>query len=136
MQFAASAVLTHFHFRTYRNRSLACGITAALHYVMSFVTTKTYFNLESALSLPGVILFYGVMGMVGLAFVYFFLPETEKRTLEDIELYFSDNKRKLTDIYIPRRNRDEEMVAVVSKLAEKAMEKQGIDNAVFTEGDK
>ncbi|EAA01784.5 AGAP001236-PA [Anopheles gambiae str. PEST] len=120
----------------FRNRSLACGITAALHYVMSFVTTKTYFNLESALSLPGVILFYGVMGMVGLAFVYFFLPETEKRTLEDIELYFSDNKRKLTDIYIPRRNRDEEMVAVVSKLAEKAMEKQGIDNAVFTEGDK
>uniref|UniRef100_A0A182JVE9 Major facilitator superfamily (MFS) profile domain-containing protein n=1 Tax=Anopheles christyi TaxID=43041 RepID=A0A182JVE9_9DIPT len=120
----------------FRNRSLACGITAALHYVMSFVTTKTYFNLESAFSLPGVILFYGVMGIIGLGFVYFFLPETEKRTLEDIELYFSDNKRKLTDIYIPRRNRDEEMVAVVSKLAEKAMEKKGIDNAVFTEGDK
>uniref|UniRef100_A0A182VVZ1 Major facilitator superfamily (MFS) profile domain-containing protein n=1 Tax=Anopheles minimus TaxID=112268 RepID=A0A182VVZ1_9DIPT len=120
----------------FRNRSLACGITAALHYVMSFVTTKTYFNLESAFSLPGVILFYGVMGMIGLGFVYFFLPETEKRTLEDIELYFSDNKRKLTDIYIPRRNRDEEMVAVVSKLAEKANEKQGISNAVFTEDDK
>uniref|UniRef100_A0A182NQQ7 Major facilitator superfamily (MFS) profile domain-containing protein n=1 Tax=Anopheles dirus TaxID=7168 RepID=A0A182NQQ7_9DIPT len=119
----------------FRNRSLACGITAALHYVMSFVTTKTYFNLESAFSLPGVILFYGVMGIIGLGFVYFFLPETEKRTLEDIELYFSDNNRKLTDIYIPRRNRDEEMVAVV-KVAEKATEKQGIDNAVFTEGDK
>uniref|UniRef100_A0A182R125 Major facilitator superfamily (MFS) profile domain-containing protein n=1 Tax=Anopheles farauti TaxID=69004 RepID=A0A182R125_9DIPT len=120
----------------FRNRSLACGITAALHYVMSFVTTKTYFNLESAFSLPGVILFYGVMGIIGLGFVYFFLPETEKRTLEDIELYFSDNNRKLTDIYIPRRNRDEEMVAVVSKQVEKAMEKQGIDNAVFTDGEK
>lgn len=32
--------------------------------------------------------------------MYFLLPETENRTLEDIELHFSDNKRKLTDIYI------------------------------------
>ncbi|XP_052868649.1 facilitated trehalose transporter Tret1-like [Anopheles cruzii] len=121
----------------FRNRSLACGITAALHYVMSFVTTKTYFNLESALSLPGVILFYGVMGLIGLCFVYFFLPETEKRTLEDIELYFSDNKRKLTDIYIPRRQKvDAETVAVVSTMAAKEKEKQGIDNTAFTESDK
>lgn len=120
----------------FRNRSLACGITAALHYVMSFVTTKTYFNLESAFSLPGVILFYGVMGAIGLLFVYFFLPETEKRTLEDIELYFSDNKRKLTDIYIPRRNRDVEAVAVISALGEKTKEKEGIDNTAFTDSDK
>lgn len=28
---------------------------------------------------------------------YFLLPETESRTLEDIEIHFSDNKRKLTD---------------------------------------
>uniref|UniRef100_A0AAG5D5T8 Major facilitator superfamily (MFS) profile domain-containing protein n=1 Tax=Anopheles atroparvus TaxID=41427 RepID=A0AAG5D5T8_ANOAO len=120
----------------FRNRSLACGITAALHYVMSFVTTKTYFNLESAFSLPGVILFYGLMGIIGLFFVYFFLPETEKRTLEDIELYFSDNKRKLTDIHIPRRNRDVEAVAAVSTLAEKTKEKEGIDNTAFTDSDK
>ncbi|XP_035776350.1 facilitated trehalose transporter Tret1-like [Anopheles albimanus] len=120
----------------FRNRSLACGITAALHYVMSFVTTKTYFNLESSLSLPGVILFYGVMGLIGTFFVYFFLPETEKRTLEDIEVYFSDNKRKLTDIHIPRRHKDVESVAVVSVLAEKEKEKHGIDNTAFTEGDK
>lgn len=34
--------------------------------------------------------------------MYFLLPETENRTLEDIELHFSDNKRKLTDIRIRR----------------------------------
>lgn len=32
--------------------------------------------------------------------MYFYMPETENRTLEDIELHFSDNKRKLTDIRI------------------------------------
>lgn len=29
--------------------------------------------------------------------MYLILPETENHTLEDIELHFSDNKRKLTD---------------------------------------
>lgn len=29
--------------------------------------------------------------------MYFILPETENRTLEDIELHFSDNNKKMTD---------------------------------------
>ncbi len=32
--------------------------------------------------------------------MYKFIPETENRTLEDIELYFTDNRRKWTDIKI------------------------------------
>lgn len=32
--------------------------------------------------------------------MYKILPETENRTLEDIELHFSDNSRKLTDRHI------------------------------------
>lgn len=119
----------------YRNRSLACGITAAINYTMTFVTTKTYFNLESSLSLPGVILFYGICGLVGVLFVYFFLPETEKRTLEDIELYFSDNNRKLTDIHIERYHRNtEKAAAIADDLASK--QKQGIDNTAYNESEK
>lgn len=33
------------------------------------------------------------------------LPETENRTLEDIEIHFSDNKLKLTDRKIPKLNK-------------------------------
>ena len=40
-------------------------------------------------------IFYSFVGM------YFTLPETEGKSLDDIENYFSDRKRKLTDIYIP-----------------------------------
>lgn len=29
--------------------------------------------------------------------MYFLMPETEDRTLEDIEVHFSDNQRKITD---------------------------------------
>lgn len=35
--------------------------------------------------------------------MYLWLPETEKRSLEDIEIHFSDPTKKWTDIYI-RKN--------------------------------
>lgn len=35
--------------------------------------------------------------------MYNILPETEGRTLEDIEIHFADNTRKLTDHYIARK---------------------------------
>lgn len=47
--------------------------------------------------MPGVAAFYASVNFVGLVVCYFILPETERRTLEDIELHFSDNTRSLTD---------------------------------------
>lgn len=35
--------------------------------------------------------------------MYFILPETEKRSLEDIEAHYTDNTKKITDIHIPIR---------------------------------
>lgn len=32
--------------------------------------------------------------------MYFILPETEQRSLEDIELHYSNNERRITDINI------------------------------------
>lgn len=49
------------------------------------------------MSLPGISMFYCVISMVGLIFAFIVLPETENRTLEDIELHFSDNSKKFTD---------------------------------------
>lgn len=36
--------------------------------------------------------------------MYNILPETEGRTLEDIEIHFADNNRKLTDHHIARNS--------------------------------
>lgn len=36
-----------------------------------------------------------------LIVMYFILPETEQRSLEDIELHFIDNTKNITDVHIP-----------------------------------
>lgn len=99
---------------------MATGLAAALNYILGFVATKTYYNLELWISIPGTTLFYSIINIFGFVSIisphYFYretqienlcfrrwivmyaiLPETEDRTLEDIELHFSDNNRKLTD---------------------------------------
>lgn len=35
--------------------------------------------------------------------MYLVLPETENRTLEEIELYFSDKNRKVFDVVIKKK---------------------------------
>jgi hypothetical protein len=53
------------------------------------------------------------------------LPETERRTLEDIELHFSDNNKKLNDIKIAKLS---------GKIAPAPTAVNGCDNKAF-EGD-
>lgn len=43
-----------------------------------------------------------------MVIMYFILPETEGCTLEDIEIHFSDNSRKLTDRYIVRHSENKQ----------------------------
>lgn len=61
--------------------------------------------MEVSLSLPGVTLFNCVVIAVGLIFAYKILPETEGRTLEDIELHFSDKTKRITNHKIPKRKK-------------------------------
>lgn len=79
---------------------MATGLSAASNYAMTFVTTKTYHELETSLSIPGTSLFNCCIAAAGLILMYKILPETENRTLEDIEKHFSDDSKKITDYKI------------------------------------
>lgn len=104
-----------------RTRGPATGITAACNYLFVFTATKTYLSLEQTFALSGSFLCYGLFGVIGYGFdnseiflnndallivsfiVHFFVfPETEGRTLEEIEMYFSDTGRSLFDRNIRR----------------------------------
>lgn len=44
---------------------MATGITIALSYIVSFVSVKTYLNVEQFLSIGGTFVFYGVTSIFG-----------------------------------------------------------------------
>lgn len=81
----------------FRSRGVATGITGSVSFFLIFLASKSYYNLEAWLSLPGVAAVYAIVSLVGLVVCYYILPETENRTLEDIEMHFSDNSRSLAD---------------------------------------
>ncbi|XP_031620827.1 facilitated trehalose transporter Tret1-like [Contarinia nasturtii] len=81
----------------FKSRSMTSGVAAATNYVFGFMAKKTYYNLETMLSLSGVSLLYACICFGGLILMYNILPETENRSLEEIELHFADNSKKITD---------------------------------------
>lgn len=59
--------------------------------------TKSYQNVEASVGFYNTFALFGVSGIVGLAYMYYRLPETENRTLAEISEHF---KRKSTKIDI------------------------------------
>ncbi|XP_013186213.2 facilitated trehalose transporter Tret1 [Amyelois transitella] len=77
----------------FRSRGIATGMAAALSYVIYFLSSKTNYNLESAFHLSGTFAIYATFGFVGTVYLYFFLPETESKTLAEIETFYKGEKK-------------------------------------------
>lgn len=71
---------------------MAGGISATTGYLMIFVLIKTYFQMEALFNLPFLFFFYAIIGGFGTIYLYFALPETENKTLEEIEKVFRKKK--------------------------------------------
>lgn len=71
------------------DRSLGAGLGAALHYVIAFPFSKTFYNLQEIIHLSGCFILYGVFGFIGFLYLYLYLPETEGKSLAEVEEYFS-----------------------------------------------
>jgi facilitated trehalose transporter len=74
---------------------VAGGMAAAFIYFMSFIAAKTYLNIEHSIQLYGSFWLFGVINCLCFAFLYFLLPETEGKTLEEIERLFAGNKHRV-----------------------------------------
>ncbi|CAH2054597.1 unnamed protein product, partial [Iphiclides podalirius] len=68
----------------FRSRGTATGLAAALNYVIVFAATKTNYNLEASFHISGAFAIYAILTFVGTVYLYFFLPETENKTLAEI----------------------------------------------------
>lgn len=90
--------------------------------------------------MPGVALFNCITTAFGLILMYNILPETEGRTLEDIELHFSDNSKNITDRKISKlksmQTQEKEKESDLSTkpvTINNGIYKNGCDNQGFTE---
>lgn len=72
-----------------RGRSVAGGLTAATSFIFCFIVVKFYIDFKALFGLSGTFIIYGVAGLFGFVYLYFKLPETEGKTLIEIESFFN-----------------------------------------------
>lgn len=74
-------------------RCAAAGISSAIAYLIGFASNKSFLSLVASLTLHGTFWLYSAVAIGGCFVLYFILPETENKTLQEIETFF--DKRKL-----------------------------------------
>lgn len=90
-------------------RGFLSGLTTCVAYGISFFTIKTYPLMKELLHKHGVFYLYGTMAVLGTIFVMLFLPETEGKSLQEIEQKFAKSResRSIGDV----RNEEEQELA-------------------------
>ncbi|XP_011696202.1 PREDICTED: facilitated trehalose transporter Tret1 [Wasmannia auropunctata] len=70
-------------------RSSATGAAGMIAYILASIANKTFLYMMNSMSLPGTNFFYSLINLVGLCLLYVILPETEGRTLREIEEHYA-----------------------------------------------
>ena len=65
--------------------------------MMDFCANYLYGVFEESLSIPGVALFCCAVSGIGFIVMYKVLPETDNRTLEEIEMHFTDDSKGINE---------------------------------------
>lgn len=73
-------------------RSGSSSISIGLGYLFAFFANKLYFSMVKLLTLAGLFWFNAAISAGGCVLIYFILPETEGRTLLEIENDFARKK--------------------------------------------
>lgn len=76
---------------------MATGLAAALNYVIVFIATKTNYNLEASFHISGTFAIYAILTFIGTVYLYLYLPETENRSLAEIEAYYKGSQKIFAD---------------------------------------
>lgn len=72
-----------------RYRSVLGPVSSSFNLLCTFTVVRSFPDMEVALGQHGVFWFFTCCTLVGILFIYFLLPETKGKTLEDIEKLFT-----------------------------------------------
>ncbi|XP_069690859.1 facilitated trehalose transporter Tret1-like isoform X2 [Periplaneta americana] len=78
----------------FRTRGIAGGVAASAMYLVGFIASKTYLATEHSMHLYGCFWFFCAINCLCFVYLFFQLPETEGKSLEEIERLFASNKRR------------------------------------------
>jgi hypothetical protein len=70
---------------------VAGGMAAASNYIIGFIAAKTFLSTMHGLQMYGTFWLFGAINCACFIFLYFLLPETEGKSLEEIERLFAAN---------------------------------------------
>ncbi|KAJ2954971.1 hypothetical protein O0L34_g3314 [Tuta absoluta] len=76
-----------------RVRGLGSGISSATTFASFFVVVKTAPGMMTNFGEVATFLFYGIVALVGTIIMYFILPETKGKSLQEIEERFRSGKK-------------------------------------------
>ena len=74
------------------HRGFLSGVVSSIAYLFIFISVKIYPDLLPILQLHGLLWGFFIMSSTGALFLYFFLPETKNKTLEEISDSFLKEK--------------------------------------------
>ncbi|XP_068648357.1 probable polyol transporter 4 [Aristolochia californica] len=73
-----------------RLRAQAAALGAVVNRVSSGLIAMSFLSLSEAISVAGTFCLFGIISALAVAFIYFSVPETKGKTLEEIEELFQD----------------------------------------------
>lgn len=69
-------------------RGAASAVASLTNWLVAFWITKEFASLQETLGMDGAFWFFGMFCLAAVVYVWYAVPETKGKSLEDIELYF------------------------------------------------
>lgn len=79
-------------------RGSAASVATAFNWTCTFIVTKTFADIIAAIGNHGAFWFFGVVCIVGLFFTIFYVPETQGKSLEEIERKMMGRVRRMSSV--------------------------------------
>lgn len=86
-------------------RGLGSGLTSSLNFICMFVVIKTTPAMMEFIKPEGTFAVYGSVALIGTSVLYFVLPETMNKTLQEIQAFFDKEPRMSGSVTVPLRER-------------------------------
>ncbi|KAK4880845.1 hypothetical protein RN001_008991 [Aquatica leii] len=95
---------------SHETRATGCGAASAMSYVFGFFANKIFLTMINSLTIAWTYWCYGIIAFFGCLIMYFILPETEGKPLQEITDHFSGVSK--LDNKVRRKNTNKNDVVV------------------------